>query len=493
MIKKDKWKRGISLFLAFCFVSPACTTVMAAEGISAVRTQGITEATKSLEAAEVPRVTKSLKAAEASKAAQSLKATQAAKVTEAPKVAESLKVAEAPKVTEVPKMTKVPKVMEGLKVTEVPKVTGGLKETKVTQKPKVTVTPKVTSTPVSEAAAIVTPTYTPTPTPMPEEEESGKLEEKELCAVIDAMTKGEGIQKLNTEYEPDEKLERRLNTVIQRIEKQGQKLSFLMLDLNTGAAFFYNPQENLFSASTIKGPYIACVTENVLDTGETTKDEVLFTRSDYGDSVGTGIMKLDSPDTQYTFEEMLSKTIQYSDDVGYAMLRQRFGVEDFRKWLEEAGVEPSLADYSYPMYTIRELGKMWLHMDTYFDEGENGAWLRELYTRSESSVIRLELGDKYEVFTKPGFNETPDGDPVSNALDDAGIVNDEENPYLLAIMTDGKGWDNASQSGDTPEVKANIRRLRTLTSRLDELHDELVLWQKEQLKGGNEDEISNGT
>lgn len=483
MAKKKRWKRGISLFLALCLSGSACEAITAAENILAVK-----EASRERENS---KLTITPKETENSKLTRTPRETESPKPTRTPRETESLKPARTPRETESLKPTRTPRETENPKSTRTPRETESPKPTKSsddTQKPENTGTLNAEHISLSITPS-ATPVCTPTPTPLPEEK-TAEEEEAELCAVIDEMTQGEGIQQLNTEYEPDSRLKVRLDTAILRIEEQGQKLSFLMLDLNSKAAFFYNPQESLFSASTIKGPYIACVTENALDAGEVEKDELLFVRSEYGESIGTGVMKVDSPDTQYTFEEMLSKTIQYSDDVGYAILRQRFGSEDFRKWLEEAGVDSSLADYMYPMYTVKELGKMWLHMNTYFQEGENGSWLSELYTRSESSVIRLQLGDEYEVFTKPGFNETPDGNPLSNALDDAGIINDEDNPYLLVLMTDGKGWDNASQSGDTSEVKANIRRLKNLAARLNELHEELVLWQKER---GNKNEVSNGS
>lgn len=328
--------------------------------------------------------------------------------------------------------------------------------------PMPTATPSPTPTP--------TPLPSPTPTPKPE-----KLPEETLREVVNEMAAGEGIQKLGTAYEPSALRLEKLQHAMDAIEEQGQKLSFAMVDMNTGAAYYYQPDQVLFSASTIKGPYIASLMEELIGPREMSLKETMFRRGDYGASGGTGIMKLDSGDTTYMLGEMLAKTIRYSDDLGYSMLRDHFGAESFRQWLSKAGVESSYADYSYPMFTVKELAKMWLHMDTYFGtEDPYAQWLKTKYTQSESSTIRMELEEEYRIYSKPGFNEGPQGDHLYDAFDDAGIVDDGDNPYILVIMTDGKGWDNATESADTQEVQSNTRRLKALVRQLNLLHEDFV-------------------
>lgn len=188
---------------------------------------------------------------------------------------------------------------------------------------------------------------------------------------------------------------------------QGLSVGFVMMDINTGKGISSNADASFYSASTVKGPYVASLYDKV-----------------FGDSTSASA----------PWYQTLNDACVWSDNDAYYTLRRAFGSEAFASWLYEAGVDAGKASTNYTRFTPRELGKLWLRMYDYFGSaGAAGQQMSGLFSHSYYSSIYNELGGQYEVRSKPGWYPY---DPGYTATNDAGIVYAGGGPYLVVVLSD---------------------------------------------------------
>jgi len=216
-----------------------------------------------------------------------------------------------------------------------------------------------------------------------------------------------------------------LRFVLTSIETQDYHVSFVMMDINTGWGVAYNADDEFYSASSIKGPYVASVT-----------------------SAEPGSLPL--------WGDYMYYAVQESDNDAFFSLRMNFGDDPLMKWCEEAGVDTAIAEEWFPYYSARSLSKLWLRTYEYFESGsveidEVKTW----YYGSLNSPISLNLGSVFPVYTKAGWII----DEEFSSTIDAGIVYAGTNPYLMIIMSD---------------APSDLTPLEPLVVALDGIHDYLL-------------------
>lgn len=251
-------------------------------------------------------------------------------------------------------------------------------------------------------------------------------------------------------------------TAVQAFSDAGYSSGFIVYDFASGKGLGYNSDAAFFSASTIKAPYVAYVSQSLVDDGWATLDDEVY-ESMVMD--GTGIMSSDEEDA-YDLATVLFNTIVYSDNTGYALLRENYD-GNFEDWAAAIGVDASAWEGGwYPYYTPRDLAKLWLGVDKYLESGQGSSSLCDgLFARTENSFIRRALGSDRRILAKPGFEiDMPDADV--GALNDAGIVHGAKGNYLIAVMSDAD-YDNEYYT-ETEELMVNLIRS------LDKAHAQLL-------------------
>ncbi|HIR92904.1 MAG TPA: serine hydrolase [Candidatus Egerieimonas intestinavium] len=286
-----------------------------------------------------------------------------------------------------------------------------------------------------------------------------ELSVKELCQICDTA---EGQEILELGEMPGLKAETRasIEQVISQITDKQYDVSFLLLDLQTGQGYSKNPEEVYFGASSIKGPYVAALAERVVDAGEASlTDQLERDSAEFND--GSGTIKDDPAGTTYTLEEVMTRTIVYSDNMGYDILREEYGADFFGKWLNGGSVETSYAGKQWPSYDARTLTKMWVSIYEYFQSGRGiSEEVKGMFDHSEGSVITQALGDTYTVYAKPGYT----GTSSNQAWHDAALVMSGDHPYLMTIMTNIPWSSQDDTYGDL---------LAELAGYLDQAHTEV--------------------
>lgn len=248
----------------------------------------------------------------------------------------------------------------------------------------------------------------------------------------------------------------------------GYDAGFIVFDLEAGCGLGYNADLEVFSASTIKAPFVAYVLQALVDGGQASLSDVVFEDTTVA---GTGVMAFDDFDA-YDLQTVLYNTIAYSDNTGYALLRELFDAEGFAQWAGEIGVD--IADWEgawYPYCTARDLARLWMHIGAYVKSGgESSAFMEDLLSQSSNSFLREALGDGHRVFSKPGF-EIDDGMSAGfgyrmSALNEAGFVEGPNGSYLIAIMS------NADY--DSEFYTDNAQLIEGLITALDAAHAQLL-------------------
>lgn len=249
---------------------------------------------------------------------------------------------------------------------------------------------------------------------------------------------------------------------VEAFREAGNNAGFIVYDFSAQRGLGYNADVACFSASTIKAPFVTYVAQALVDEGRSALTDEVFE-----DIVmdGTGIMADDDTDT-YDLKTVLTNTIVYSDNTGYALLRDEYS-EGFEAWAAAAGVDAAAWEGEwYPYYTPRDLAKLWLSVGGYLRSGGGqAAFCEELLGQTGTSFIRQTLGSDHQVLAKAGYEiDTPWYD--MGALNDAGIVKSASGDYLIAIMSDAD-YDDEFFTDNEPLIT-------NLIAALDEAHDRLL-------------------
>lgn len=221
---------------------------------------------------------------------------------------------------------------------------------------------------------------------------------------------------------------------INEIRKNVDKIGFVLVDINSGAAIVYNPKEYIFSASTLKGPYVCAL------------------GAFYADNLSK-------------YSDLVQRTISVSDNDTYAQLYNLYGSQYMQRLLSNTGVSGDISETElYTEIRAKDLAKLWIGNLEFFRSGnKNVEWIMPYFRHSRFSFIDNALEWKYAVYSKPGWYYA-NGTEI-NVYNDAGIVMKGENPYILAVLS------NASLYLD------NLK-LHQLVQDLDAAHSELVKIQQ---------------
>lgn len=247
-----------------------------------------------------------------------------------------------------------------------------------------------------------------------------------LASIINAATGGFGT--FNVAYDMNSPNGRWLQSAIRNVTAGGRNLGIMMIDLKTGRGLAYNANAAIYSASSIKGPYVAAINKF------------------YPWTVGGGTAST------------MGQTIGWSSNEGYASLRRQYGAGPMSALQRFVGATSFPSNYNYVDISAKDMAKLWVGCYDYFFENTNerSAWCRSLYTDPLLSFIRQAHAGRYATYSKPGSLNSG-GRYV--ARDDAGIVMAGDRPYVVVVLSTAFGRDGA---------------LTDLVNALDAVHADMV-------------------
>ena len=223
----------------------------------------------------------------------------------------------------------------------------------------------------------------------------------------------------------EEKL-KSLKSAIKSISPSGTGI--VLLDLKSGKGLSYNAGQSFYSASTMKGPFVASLASA-------------------------------QPSAISASNGNVTATIRWSSNEDYMSLVNRYGKNCMKQWCKKAGVRTSLATHPYTNVSAGELAKLWLQNYIFFNSSSFGKSVGSLYTSPNLSVLHSVLGKKYRTQTKAGWIAGPSfySGHYRNATNDAGIIYGKH-PYLVVVLSN---------------VPYNFSRISRIVTVLGNIADEL--------------------
>lgn len=210
-----------------------------------------------------------------------------------------------------------------------------------------------------------------------------------------------------------------LEDVVAEYEQAGYVLSIVVRDLepedpSEAVSISYHPDDRVYSASSMKGPYCVFVYQVLVPA------ERLSAQSIAG---------------------LVDGCIRYSDNDCYRRIREWTRYMGWSDWCVEAGVEMDedriwyFDNHWYADVSAEDFARMWAYAYPFLTSDDpNAQWLADTFTTTTNSAMHAVLGQEYVVWSKAGWYDMWDGN-ASPATNDAGIVMSDTGPYVMAICT----------------------------------------------------------
>lgn len=252
-------------------------------------------------------------------------------------------------------------------------------------------------------------------------------------AGVDTVS-GEAVLSTSGGYVMGDKVRKALSSGLSSAQGRNRQVGFVMTDLYSGMTVAYNADEPLYSASSIKGPYVLAVAAL-------------------------------SPDSVKEYGDMMYQILRYSDNERYEQLYGIYGGDVLKEWWQQAGngdldstAQQAFHSYYY-FYSARQLARLWVRNYSFLAGTTQGRAMGPWLERPNASVIYERLHGKYLTMSKAGWIAAGDTSKNINATDDGGIVYCRHHPYVIAIMSN---------------IPKDFTRLRALTDALEAAHQEMI-------------------
>lgn len=221
--------------------------------------------------------------------------------------------------------------------------------------------------------------------------------------------------------------------------KYNISLSIYSVDGSKGLE--YNTETGIFGACTVKAAYTLYACKQMENGNGSLGMHMTYEQKHY--ESGTGDMQYSPFGTVFTMETALHKSMSISDNVGYLMSVDYFGRDGYNNWVgdlrcDSLKIKPTV----WSLRTkANDLVKIWCEIYNYFQtDTEHAKFLKDSCTNTAGNYATAALSG-VDYSHKQGHNST--GDWLS--LSDAGIVWKEDNPYIIAILTDAPGPNSYSR------------------------------------------------
>ena len=252
------------------------------------------------------------------------------------------------------------------------------------------------------------------------------------------------------------------------------KISVYYEDIENGYKYDWNGKTVYYSASCVKAPFALTVLKAASEERAEYDKKVAELIAQYGDSAelpeftpkydfdkvftytqdkyrpGSGVIKNEKYGTQFTYRELLTKMLKYSDNVAFAELKNEYGVSMLKSFAKEIGTTAMKSNIYNA--TATDLGKSmkkiyeFFENDTYYAPSMKKTMMESIHTvMIGSGVSPKKIAHKY------GWDD--------GAYHDMAIVYDKH-PYVLVIMSD-------MDSGGS-NVNSYIQKVASLVDKMHE-------------------------
>lgn len=243
----------------------------------------------------------------------------------------------------------------------------------------------------------------------------------------------ENVSVYNSNFEISEKTKNKINN---DIKNYGGDCSFIAINLKDGMCFGYNIDKSYPTASTIKAA-VSLYAFKEMDNGNGNLEELKVYEERFRRD-GSGVLQNKKSGTSYSLKELFYYTINYSDNVAYYMIHDRFYSDHYNTYLKDLGCDQLYLENGarWGQINARSMAIIWQEIYKYKDETENGKYLFELLTNAEYNYIKEGM-ENYESAHKSGW--TP------RETHDSGIVFGPDDYIFVTLNNNNGNYDAKSQ------------------------------------------------
>lgn len=223
-----------------------------------------------------------------------------------------------------------------------------------------------------------------------------------------------------------------LQDALSRAQELGD-VGVVFYDLSSGKGVTYNPDVEVYGASSYKALYALYICESLVETGQVSLDDSLGTYGGY--NMGW-----------QTVRDLIEAAVVNSDNDSFIALRAAFDRVGYEDWIVSLGVDYDTAldpMSDFPTYCPRTSAKLWREMSEYQSCGsETSQWLSELLSSTSRSFIRDGIADDQALVRNKAGWISEDG---CYSTCDAGLIDIDGRTYVMSIMTSMPWSDHSSE------------------------------------------------
>ena len=235
-----------------------------------------------------------------------------------------------------------------------------------------------------------------------------------------------GINLYNTDFRMSKELESAFLTLFGSFSKPQ---SVTVREIGTEFVFSYCPDTRIACASAIKGPFSLFLTK-CLEQGLVSWNEKLEYAEKYDYFVGSGVIQENYPyGTKFSVKRLYELMLNVSDNIAYLMLKDRVkGAKYFNDMVNSLGCADIISSGNWGHLTSYEMALIWREIYHYVTVSKSTyaeKLYKELYNAKYNELWKAI--PRCENLHKSGWS--------ANGYNDAGVLFDGEQNYVVAIMT----------------------------------------------------------
>lgn len=223
-----------------------------------------------------------------------------------------------------------------------------------------------------------------------------------------------------------------LQDALSRAQELGD-VGVVFYDLSSGKGVTYNPDVEVYGASSYKALYALYICESLVETGQVSLDDSLGNYGGY--NMGW-----------QTVRDLIEAAIVNSDNDSFIALRAAFDRVGYEDWIASLGIDYDTAldpMSDFPTYCPRTSAKLWCEMGEYLSRGsETSQWLSELLSSTSRSFIRDGIADDQALVRNKAGWISEDG---CYSTCDAGLIDINGRTYVMSVMTSMPWSDRSSE------------------------------------------------
>lgn len=223
-----------------------------------------------------------------------------------------------------------------------------------------------------------------------------------------------------------------LQDALSRAQELGD-VGVVFYNLSSGKGVTYNPDVEVYGASSYKALYALYICESLVETGQVSLDDSLGTYGGY--NMGW-----------QTVRDLIDAAVVNSDNDSFIALRAAFDSVGYEEWIASLGIDYDTAldpMSDFPTYCPRTSAKLWREMSEYLSrDTETSQWLSGLLASTARSFIRDGIADE-QVLVRNKAGWISEDDCYSTC--DAGLIDIDGRTYVMSIMTSMPWSDRSSE------------------------------------------------